>query len=111
MSFMLYLSFIRRPTSGRGFSDIVRGARIVVSHEAPSIDRVAIVLLGPGQPIGVIRWTFRTLTSINLTVKHLDYIQGMGFDAIWISPVVGNIEGNTSYGEAYHGTFPFPRYP
>ena len=30
-------------------------------------------------------------------IKHLDYIQGMGFDAIWISPIVKNIEG------AYHG--------
>ncbi|KAG8844231.1 hypothetical protein FRB96_003235 [Tulasnella sp. 330] len=36
-------------------------------------------------------------------INHLDYIQGMGFDAIWISPVVANIEGNTTYGEAYHG--------
>ena len=35
--------------------------------------------------------------------KHLDYIQGMGFDAIWISPIVANVEGNTSYGEAFHG--------
>eukprot|EP01105_Mastigella_eilhardi_P022845 TRINITY_DN5695_c0_g1_i4.p1 TRINITY_DN5695_c0_g1~~TRINITY_DN5695_c0_g1_i4.p1 ORF type:complete len:465 (-),score=111.83 TRINITY_DN5695_c0_g1_i4:1092-2486(-) len=29
--------------------------------------------------------------------KHLDYIKGMGFDAIWISPVVKNTEGG------YHG--------
>ncbi|KAJ3010973.1 hypothetical protein NUW54_g2318 [Trametes sanguinea] len=36
-------------------------------------------------------------------VKKLDYIQNMGFDAIWISPIVANLEGNTSYGEAYHG--------
>ena len=28
---------------------------------------------------------------------HLDYIQGMGFDAIWISPVVDN------FGNGYHG--------
>mmetsp|Transcript_29143 Transcript_29143/g.43914 ORF Transcript_29143/g.43914 Transcript_29143/m.43914 type:complete len:181 (+) Transcript_29143:42-584(+) len=28
---------------------------------------------------------------------NLDYIQGMGFDAIWISPVVDNIDGG------YHG--------
>jgi len=28
---------------------------------------------------------------------HLDYIQGMGFDAIWISPVI------TNYPEGYHG--------
>ncbi|OSC98372.1 glycoside hydrolase family 13 protein [Trametes coccinea BRFM310] len=36
-------------------------------------------------------------------VNKLDYIQNMGFDAIWISPIVANVEGNTSYGEAYHG--------
>ncbi|KAJ3859433.1 alpha-amylase [Lentinula novae-zelandiae] len=36
-------------------------------------------------------------------ISKLDYIQGMGFDAIWISPVVENIEGTTIGGEAYHG--------
>ncbi|KAI9463807.1 glycoside hydrolase family 13 protein [Russula earlei] len=36
-------------------------------------------------------------------VKHLDYIQGMGFDAVWISPVSANVEGETVLGEAYHG--------
>ena len=36
-------------------------------------------------------------------VNHLDYIQNMGFDAIWISPVVSNFEGASAYGEAYHG--------
>jgi alpha-amylase len=30
-------------------------------------------------------------------VNHLDYIQGMGFDAIWISPIVTNTPGG------YHG--------
>ena len=30
-------------------------------------------------------------------INKLDYIKGMGFDAIWISPIVENIEG------AYHG--------
>lgn len=29
--------------------------------------------------------------------QHLDYIAGMGFDAIWISPVVDNLDGG------YHG--------
>lgn len=36
-------------------------------------------------------------------IKKLDYIQGMGFDAVWISPVVKNIEDQTAYGQAYHG--------
>lgn len=41
-------------------------------------------------------------TWAGLTGK-LDYIKGMGFDAIWISPVVANIGGNTTEGESYHG--------
>ncbi|KAJ5112036.1 hypothetical protein N7532_000081, partial [Penicillium argentinense] len=36
-------------------------------------------------------------------INHLDYIQGMGFTAIWITPVTEQIQGNTGYGEAYHG--------
>ncbi|KAF8872433.1 GH13 alpha-amylase precursor [Infundibulicybe gibba] len=39
-------------------------------------------------------------------IKHLDYIQGMGFDAVWISPIVANVDGQTAYGEAYHGYWP-----
>jgi alpha-amylase len=30
-------------------------------------------------------------------INKLDYIQGMGFDAIWISPIVEN------YPNSYHG--------
>ena len=30
-------------------------------------------------------------------INHLDYIQGMGFDAIWISPIIDNYDGG------YHG--------
>ena len=36
-------------------------------------------------------------------IEKLDYIQDLGFDAIWISPIVANIEGATAYGEAFHG--------
>ncbi|KAI0264018.1 glycoside hydrolase family 13 protein [Gloeopeniophorella convolvens] len=36
-------------------------------------------------------------------VNHLDYIQNMGFDALWISPVSANLEGNTTQGESFHG--------
>ncbi|THH07630.1 hypothetical protein EW146_g9260 [Bondarzewia mesenterica] len=35
--------------------------------------------------------------------NHLDYIQNMGFDAVWISPVSANLEGKTAHGEAFHG--------
>lgn len=40
------------------------------------------------------------------TIDHLDYIQGMGFDAVMISPIIENIHGRVSYGEAYHGYWP-----
>lgn len=36
-------------------------------------------------------------------IKKLDYIQNMGFTAVWISPVIKNIEANTGEGEAFHG--------
>jgi alpha-amylase len=35
--------------------------------------------------------------------NHLDYIQGMGFDAVWISPITVNLPQDTADGEAYHG--------
>ncbi|KAI1820035.1 alpha-amylase [Xylaria intraflava] len=36
-------------------------------------------------------------------INKLDYIQGMGFTAVWISPIVKNIDVETAYGYAYHG--------
>lgn len=36
-------------------------------------------------------------------INELDYVQGMGFDAIWISPVTTQLAGNTGDGSAYHG--------
>lgn len=38
-----------------------------------------------------------------LTAFQLDYIQGMGFTAIWITPVTGQLTQDTGDGEAYHG--------
>ncbi|KAJ8098479.1 alpha-amylase [Lipomyces tetrasporus] len=35
--------------------------------------------------------------------RKLDYIQNMGFDAVWISPVIHNIDTNTTWGYAFHG--------
>ena len=39
-------------------------------------------------------------------INKLDYIQGMGFTAVQISPVVENLPQDTGYGEAYHGYWP-----
>ncbi|KAI9713300.1 MAG: hypothetical protein M1812_006659 [Candelaria pacifica] len=36
-------------------------------------------------------------------INNLDYIQSMGFTAVWISPVTYNLPGSTADGEAYHG--------
>lgn len=36
-------------------------------------------------------------------VNQLDYIQAMGFTAVWISPIVKNIETGTALGDSYHG--------
>ncbi|GES59433.1 alpha-amylase A type-1/2 [Aspergillus terreus] len=36
-------------------------------------------------------------------IDKLDYIQGMGFTAIWITPVTKQLSEDTAYGEAYHG--------
>lgn len=38
-------------------------------------------------------------------IDKLDYIQGMGFTAIWISPVIENTE-NASTEYSYHGYWP-----
>lgn len=35
--------------------------------------------------------------------NKLDYIQGMGFDAVWISPITAQVQGNTPDGSSYHG--------
>ncbi|ORY32604.1 glycoside hydrolase superfamily [Naematelia encephala] len=45
-------------------------------------------------------WCGGTWLSI---IDKLDYIQGMGFSAIWISPVSMNIDVETPYNYAYHG--------
>ncbi|KAK4503775.1 hypothetical protein PRZ48_004690 [Zasmidium cellare] len=36
-------------------------------------------------------------------IDQLDYVQNMGFDAIWISPVTQQLDGLTADGAAYHG--------
>ncbi|EAW10463.1 alpha-amylase [Aspergillus clavatus NRRL 1] len=36
-------------------------------------------------------------------IDQLDYIQGMGFTAIWITPVTEQLQEHTAYGSAYHG--------
>ncbi|CAI7639589.1 unnamed protein product [Penicillium glandicola] len=41
--------------------------------------------------------------SMYLLDCQLDYIQGMGFTAIWITPVTGQLTQDTGEGEAYHG--------
>ena len=39
----------------------------------------------------------------NGLIQRLGYIKGMGFDAVWISPITFQLEGNTIWGESYAG--------
>ncbi|MCJ1307711.1 hypothetical protein MMC25_001359 [Agyrium rufum] len=43
-------------------------------------------------------------------INKLDYIQGMGFTAIQISPIEENIPDTTVYGTGYHGYWPQSHY-
>ncbi|GAB1213129.1 hypothetical protein ATERTT37_002278 [Aspergillus terreus] len=36
-------------------------------------------------------------------IDHLDYIQGMGFTAVWITPIAKQLPQSTSEGTGYHG--------
>jgi alpha-amylase len=36
-------------------------------------------------------------------ISQLDYITDLGFDAIWISPIPSNVDGETVYGVGWHG--------
>ena len=36
-------------------------------------------------------------------IDHLDYVQGMGFDALYISPITKGLNATTKEGENYHG--------
>ncbi|KAL3421233.1 alpha amylase [Phlyctema vagabunda] len=66
-------------------------------------DRFAVTGHGDGGPdIDYTKgqWCGGTWQGI---ISKLDYIQGLGFDAIWISPVTKCIEDNTFYGYGYHG--------
>ncbi|OXV06778.1 hypothetical protein Egran_05455 [Elaphomyces granulatus] len=36
-------------------------------------------------------------------INQLDYIQGMGFTAVWISPITQQVPDESPYGTAYHG--------
>lgn len=39
-------------------------------------------------------------------INKLDYVQDMGFDAIYISPITAGLTENTKEGENYHGYWP-----
>ncbi|KAK1978219.1 alpha amylase [Colletotrichum cereale] len=43
-------------------------------------------------------------------MNKLDYIQDMGFTAIQISPIVKNMDDDTTVGEAYHGYWSLDNY-
>lgn len=62
---------------------------------------------GSAPQCDLLRYCGGTWTGIK---NKLDYIQGMGFSAIQISPVVKNFANNTIYGDAFHGYWPTDWY-
>src|ERR1700737_5022097 len=61
------------------------------------VDRFARTDLSTTAPCNVTARTYCGGTWKGIQ-SHLDYIQGMGFDAIWISPMSKGIEGMTGDG-------------
>ncbi|WVQ76873.1 hypothetical protein IAR50_006547 [Cryptococcus sp. DSM 104548] len=51
-------------------------------------------------PVGSTSYCGGTWQTI---IDKLDYVQALGFDAVWISPTALGVEGSTEYGEGYHG--------
>lgn len=71
----------------------------------PNVTRY--VLSSPSDPSSELKTTYERYcggTWSSLT-SHLDYIQSLGFTAIWISPTSPQINSSL-YGEAYHGYWP-----
>ncbi|KAK1674423.1 alpha amylase [Colletotrichum godetiae] len=69
--------------------------QIITDRFATSDGSTPVCDITPGLYCG---GTWKGITS------KLDYIQNMGATAIWISPVVKNVEGNVGgNGEGYHG--------
>ena len=65
------------------------------------VDRFARTDGTNSTPCAASAWCGGTLAGL---LSRLDYIEGMGFDCVWITPVVGQYEGrNGLSGESYHG--------
>ena len=65
-------------------------------------DRFALSNGSTSQPCNVVDGLYCGGSWKGIEV-HLDYIQGMNFDAIWISPIVAQLPQQTGDGEAYTG--------
>jgi hypothetical protein len=79
-----------------------RGASLLVDVELLQVLTDRFALEGPGTACATDDRKYCG-GSYRGIIDKLDYIQNLGFDAIWISPIVANVEGFTVYGEAYHG--------
>ena len=66
-------------------------------------DRFARPVDFQGPDCDVLKYCGGTYSGL---ISKLDYIQGMGFTAVYISPTQQNIEDDTGFGEAYHGYWP-----
>lgn len=91
LSLLPFLAIVQAATDDEWRSRSIY--QVITDRFAPPSDDATCVLGATNYCGG----TWQTMIS------KLDYIQAMGFDAIWISPTALNIEGSTKYGEAYHG--------
>lgn len=66
----------------------------------PSTDAPALTAGAGDCAVGSSSWCGGTWRSV---MDKLDYLQGLGVDAVWISPTGSNIDVATPYGFAYHG--------
>lgn len=48
--------------------------------------------------------------TINGITEKLDYIQGMGFEGIWITPVIGQFDGSDPDGRSGYGNYGYWAY-
>ncbi|KAJ5588004.1 uncharacterized protein N7459_003769 [Penicillium hispanicum] len=88
-------------TAACDVSDRVR--RMIIAANGQSVDETRSIAAVAGKESSITYVFFVHLQDFKADASQLDYIQGMGFTAIWISPVTEQLPQDTEDGEAYHG--------
>lgn len=66
-------------------------------------DETRSIVVVAGKESSTVYVLFVNFQDFKADSSQLDYIQGMGFTAIWITPVTEQLPQDTGDGEAYHG--------